>query len=120
MSDYQDRICKLRRMQDLYSQTEWIKESADAIEALLAERDDWHEVADLRAAELVRLGEELDSQPSDARRYRWLREQHWDDSQMCVVRDPKYALKLGSWCPSGALLDSEIDAAMQESSDDQA
>jgi len=94
------------------------EQAAEAIETLLAERDDWHKVADLRAAELVRLGEELDAQPSDARRYRWLRERRWNDAPLCVVRDPKRALTLGSYCPSGFYLDNEIDAAMQENSDE--
>lgn len=31
----------------------------------------------------------------DAVRYRWLREQHWDSSPLCVVKDPKFALRLG-------------------------
>ena len=50
---------------------------------------------------------------TDALRYRWLRQRHWNDSPMCVVKNPKEATKLGAWCPYGELLDAEIDAAMK-------
>lgn len=45
-----------------------------------------------------------------AERYRWLREQHWDYSSMCVVFNPKTTVKLGTVCPSGIQLDQAIDA----------
>ena len=47
-----------------------------------------------------------------ARRYLWLREQHWFNGQICVVLDPKQALKLGFDCPSGDRLDTFIDEFM--------
>lgn len=50
----------------------------------------------------------------DAMRYRWLRAQHWGDSNLCVVKDPKDAVKLGRYCPSGGWLDAAIDDAMKE------
>ena len=49
-----------------------------------------------------------------AARYRWLREQHWDDSVLCVTTHPKQNLRLGAYCPSGELLDAAIDAARKE------
>ena len=48
----------------------------------------------------------------DAARYRWLREQAWNKSELCVVRFPKDAVKLGHYCPSFWRLDSFIDAAI--------
>lgn len=53
-------------------------------------------------------------QAKNAARYEWLREQHWSDGTMCVVTDPKESVKLGSNCPSRALLDEAIDLAMKE------
>lgn len=50
----------------------------------------------------------------DASRYRFLREQHWNDSEIAVVCQPKKALKLGFDCPSKERLDSFIDAARVE------
>lgn len=50
----------------------------------------------------------------DARRYRWLREQHWSNSDICCVDEPKQNVRLGGTCPSGDLLDSAIDAAMRK------
>lgn len=47
----------------------------------------------------------------DAARYRWLREQHWHTAPMCVVANPKNAVKLGYFCPSDERLDAMIDAA---------
>ena len=46
----------------------------------------------------------------NAARYEWLRAQHWESSPLCVVCDPKDAVKLGRTCPSGEYLDMEIDA----------
>lgn len=48
----------------------------------------------------------------DAERYRWLRAQHWDTAELCVVMDPKDAVKLGRTCPSGEYLDIAVDDAM--------
>lgn len=49
----------------------------------------------------------------DAERYRWLREQYWNDGALCVVATPKVAVKLGHDCPSLERLDAAIDAARQ-------
>ena len=46
-----------------------------------------------------------------AQRYLWLREQHWSSNKLCVVMNPKQAVKLGEYCPSGDLLDKEVDRA---------
>jgi hypothetical protein len=47
----------------------------------------------------------------DAERYRWLRSQHWSESAVAVVSDPKENVRLGVYCPSGEQLDNFIDAA---------
>lgn len=46
----------------------------------------------------------------DAMRYRWLRAQHWNDSPLAVVANPKQAIKLGHDCPSDERLDELIDS----------
>jgi hypothetical protein len=51
----------------------------------------------------------------DAERYRWLREQFWNESELCLVRYPKDAVKLGYDCPSLDRLDYAIDAAIAAS-----
>ena len=43
-----------------------------------------------------------------AEMYRWLREQTWFSSPLCVVMNPKQNLKLGSDCPSFSRLDEYI------------
>ena len=53
-----------------------------------------------------------DSDSTDAARWRWLRAQHWSESKLCVVTNPKESIYLGSSCPSLELLDSAIDAAI--------
>lgn len=50
---------------------------------------------------------------SDAERYRWLRLQNWNTSPLCVVVQPKEAVKLGHDCPSGDRLDIAIDFARE-------
>jgi hypothetical protein len=47
----------------------------------------------------------------DAERYRWLRQQYWNNAPLCVVAQPKQAVKLGHDCPSLDRLDAAIDAA---------
>lgn len=46
----------------------------------------------------------------DAARYRHLRAQHWNDGVMCVVLNPRDAVKLGRDCPSESRLDELVDA----------
>lgn len=48
---------------------------------------------------------------ADAERYRWLWNTHWSTHPLCVVSDPKNAVKLGHTCLTGEYLDMEIDAA---------
>ena len=55
---------------------------------------------------------ELEALRKDAERYRWLRAQHWNTGQLCVVAEPKDAVKLGHCCPSGEYLDIAVDDAM--------
>lgn len=49
-----------------------------------------------------------------AQMYRFIRSVHWYDSPMAVVMNPKEAVKLGHYCPSGDLLDAEIQKLMKE------
>ena len=53
---------------------------------------------------------------ADAERYRWLRKQHWSDSQLAVVSSPKENVRLGTYCPSEGLLDAAIDEIMESNS----
>lgn len=57
---------------------------------------------------------ERDKLLPDANRYRWLRQQHWNGSPLCVVYNPAEAVKLGHTCPSMGLLDAAIDERMKE------
>lgn len=45
-------------------------------------------------------------------RYRWLRKQHWNEAELCIVVNPKDSVKLGRDCPSLERLDAVIDAAL--------
>lgn len=48
----------------------------------------------------------------DAARYRWLRQQHWNEAEMFVVAGSKSQVRLGADCPSLVRLDDIIDAAL--------
>ena len=96
----------------------WIEKLRVAVEDLTADRDSWRDQASARAADAVRFMQERDAARAevealraDAERYRWLREQHWFDSPICVVVNPKTQLLLGTHCPFGEKLDEKIDAA---------
>lgn len=54
---------------------------------------------------------DLEALRRDAERYRWLRAQEWNQSSLCVVAQPKAAVRLGHDCPSLARLDQAIDEA---------
>ena len=69
-----------------------LRDLADQLEALTAKRD---------------------SYKKDAERYQWLRKQHWNDSDFCVVSAPKFNVHLGTICPSNEMLDGAIDAAIK-------
>ena len=70
-----------------------------------------HECGDFGKA-LAGYAERAEALERDADRYRWLRAQHWSDSAVAVVSEPKQNVRLGVYCPSGDLLDEAIDAAM--------
>lgn len=73
-----------------------------------------HAGAQSRAGEAgANLTDVLAADKRDAERYRWLREQHWNEAKLCVVARPKEAVKLGHDCPSFDRLDAEIDAAIE-------
>jgi hypothetical protein len=48
----------------------------------------------------------------DAERYRWLRQQHWDEADMFVIAGSKSQVRLGTDCPTLVRLDDAIDAAL--------
>jgi len=60
------------------------------------------------------LGIALDEVVKAAERYELLRAQHWNDSTICVVCNPKDAVKLGYDCPSGNRLDDLVDKMIAE------
>lgn len=64
------------------------------------------------AAAFEREQSRADAAETDAERYRWLRAQHWNNADLCVVANPKVAVRLGHDCPSLERLDAAIDAAM--------
>lgn len=66
------------------------------------------------AQRLDKLERELEQLRKDAGRYQWLRNQHWESSPFCVVRNPKSAVKLGHDCPSAERLDKEIDSQLDQ------
>lgn len=72
----------------------------------LIEGSDNHE----RAYEISR--ERNEAVELDAARYMWLRSQHFNDSPLSVVIDPKDSVKLGRDCPSLERLDEIIDTEM--------
>lgn len=54
----------------------------------------------------------------DAARYRWLRVRTWNEGPLAVVSDPKKSIKLGCFCPRLDILDTAIDAAMANSTEE--
>ncbi|CAG4900440.1 hypothetical protein [Paraburkholderia saeva] len=64
---------------------------------------------------LYEAADALEELQRDAERYRWLREQHWNDADMFVVTGSNTRVHLGTYCPSLDLLDIAIDAALQSS-----
>ena len=67
------------------------------------------EIRNLKS-QVVRLEAQRDELLQDAKRYRWLREQHWSKDGLCVTY--AHAVKLGYDCPSGERLDEAIDDAI--------
>ncbi len=57
------------------------------------------------------LERELQAALVDADRYRWLRRQHWEKSNLFVIAGGKSRISLGVDCPSLDRLDAAIDAA---------
>jgi hypothetical protein len=60
--------------------------------------------------------EELEALRKDAKRYRFLRNQHWPVAYLAVVVNPKVSVKLGHDCPSGERLDEQVDGALKRES----
>lgn len=72
-----------------------------------------HEAISRLEAERNALRAKVERLRKDSTRYRWLREQQWDRSEICAVMHPKLAVKLGYDCPSLDRLDAAIDGAME-------
>jgi hypothetical protein len=68
-------------------------------------------IAAANPAAICELIAEVRALRKDAERYRWLRAQHWDKSNLAVVCHPKQSVRLGFDCPSAERLDAAIDAA---------
>lgn len=62
-----------------------------------------------RSARIAELEHQLAEARKDAERYRWLRNEHWENNRLGVVLRPKDQTKLGTFIPSGSLLDDTID-----------
>lgn len=56
---------------------------------------------------------------TDADRYRWLREQHWNEADVFVIAGSKSQVHLGTDCPRLDRLDAAIDAALSQKVGDQ-
>lgn len=85
--------------------THWVQDTAQVLERGMHR-------ADVLSARVEALDAENKALRADAERYRWLREQNWHDSDLCVVRRPRQAIKLGYDCPSVERLDEFCDAAI--------
>ncbi|WP_217989957.1 ead/Ea22-like family protein [Pseudomonas plecoglossicida] len=65
-----------------------------------------------RGKHIDQLKAENEALRKDAKRYRFLRNQHWPVAELAVVCNPKVSVKLGHDCPSGDRLDQQVDGAM--------
>ena len=75
--------------------TSYLRQAREACEELSAER------------------KRADEAEADAKRYRWLRMQHWYDGVISTVISPRNHLKPFATCPSERYLDIFIDEAMK-------
>jgi hypothetical protein len=69
---------------------------------------------------ISKLQVEVEALRKDAERYQWLRSQHWEKSELCVVEHPRASIRLGFDCPSLLRLDEIIDAAIAKNTQEQA
>lgn len=82
------------------------------IERLKAENEDYKSGQDRYEQIIEDLKAENEALRKDAKRYRFLRNQHWPVAELAVVCNPKVSVKLGHDCPSGDRLDQQVDGAM--------
>jgi hypothetical protein len=100
-------------MADTAPMTDAIKFAISVFDDVLCDIADWEDKALSEAVAEARDGLRTIGPivELNASRYEWLREQTWDGSELCVVRNPKKAVRLGNDCPSHARLDEAIDDA---------
>lgn len=79
---------------------------------LKAERELIQRAGESLKDEVKLLKAENEALRRDAKRYRFLRNQHWPVAELAVVCNPKVSVKLGHDCPSGDRLDQQVDGAM--------
>ena len=79
---------------------------------LKAENEDYRSGQDRYEQIIDDLKAENEALRKDAKRYRFLRNQHWPVAELSVVCNPKVSVKLGHDCPSGDRLDQQVDGAM--------
>ena len=100
--------------EDIYWKLHSISKCLESSGVLYEDQVDGAYGAILDAMHLVR---RQSQDAEDAARYRWLRTQHWSESYLCVVANPKQAVKLGHDCPIHRRLDTAIDAARKQEGD---
>jgi len=105
MSEIYEELVNLEIERDTLQQR--IRELEAENKRLSKEMQDFYASNEKLRAENERLRE-------DAARYRWLRNQHWNYSNLVVVTEPRKNVKLGSDMPFEGRLDAAIDAAREQ------
>jgi len=75
---------------------------------------EWKAAHASQQAKIDALEAKLVEVSKDSERYRWLREQFWDKSDIFVVTGGKKNIYLGTYCPSLIVLDEDIDEAIKK------
>jgi hypothetical protein len=83
-------------------------------------RDGWNACFAEAGIHIAQLQAEVEAHRKDAERYQWLRSQHWEKSELCVVEHPRASIRLGFDCPSLLRLDEIIDVAIARDTQEQA
>lgn len=99
-----------------------IAEMDDALNAARAKLEEYQKLWDYYhefciehgADDITDMAVKLGKYKRDAERYRWLRVQQWNKSNLFVVAGGKERIKLSTDCPSLDRLDAAIDALAQD------